>query len=133
MIPAALLRVIPAFHDSGVFSALFPAPHGSGLFLCGSSPTHFPDKEVFPMKHVFALCLAFLLLLSAAGAEENRLPPVETVPDYVQWLLEVAGEEVGYRDGTNTAPGRGIPMPSGARNSFAGAWIRSISGTAPIF
>ncbi|MCR4877256.1 MAG: CHAP domain-containing protein [Clostridiales bacterium] len=51
------------------------------------------------MKHVFALCLAFLLLLSAAGAEENRLPPVETVPDYVQWLLEVAGEEVGYREG----------------------------------
>lgn len=52
------------------------------------------------MKRALALLLALGLLLSCALAEqEERLEPVEVVPDYVEWLLEVAGEEVGYREG----------------------------------
>ena len=45
----------------------------------------------------------FLLLLiipiCAFSEPETRLEPVELVPDYVSWLLEIAGQEVGYREG----------------------------------
>ncbi len=51
------------------------------------------------LKRISALCCALLLLFSAAAAEETVIEPVRTVPDYVRWLLEVAGEEVGYREG----------------------------------
>ena len=44
------------------------------------------------------LCIFFLSLSSFAEAE-NRLDPDVLVPDYVSWLLDVAGEEVGYREG----------------------------------
>ncbi len=52
-------------------------------------------------KPVMALLLALTLLLplSAALADESRIPPAYPVPDYVTWLLEVASEEVGYREG----------------------------------
>ena len=47
---------------------------------------------------------SFLLLLLvfpvfALSETETRLEPVELVPDYVNWLLETAGQEVGYREG----------------------------------
>ncbi len=51
------------------------------------------------MKRLVSLCFALCLLFSAAPAEETRLEPVVPVPDYVRWLLEVASEEVGYREG----------------------------------
>ena len=56
-----------------------------------------------------ALVLTVLILLPGAGlaagkekaqkAAEERIEPAELVPNYVTWLLEVAGEEVGYREG----------------------------------
>ena len=52
------------------------------------------------MKRLLSCLLAALLLIPAASlGEEIRLEPVEIVPDYVQWLLEVADGEVGYREG----------------------------------
>ena len=52
------------------------------------------------MKNRFILFLcALLLLLPAARGEETFLEPAVLVPDYVQWLLEVADGEVGYREG----------------------------------
>ncbi len=51
------------------------------------------------MKRFWALITALLLGLSAACAEEARIEPAEIVPDYVRWLLDVAGGEVGYREG----------------------------------
>ena len=51
-------------------------------------------------KSIPVMLLAFFLLFSRpAYAGENRLEPVEVVPDYVSWLLETAGNEVGYREG----------------------------------
>ena len=63
------------------------------LFLC------LHRKEAV-MKRFLAWFWVLLLLFSCAAAkEETVLPPVEIVPDYVHWLLDVAGEEVGYREG----------------------------------
>ena len=48
-----------------------------------------------------ALCLAVLclfLLFSPALAEEERIAPAWPVPDYVEHLLQVASEEVGYQE-----------------------------------
>lgn len=51
------------------------------------------------MKRLLILSLILCLLFPVLSpAEETVIPPVETVPDYVTWLLEVAGEEVGYRE-----------------------------------
>ena len=51
----------------------------------------------------FCACLCALLLLFpislAEDVSETRIPPVKLVPDYVEWLLEVASAEVGYREG----------------------------------
>lgn len=68
-----------------------------------------------PMTHVccraritkgFACLLALLGLVFPALGEEASSPleeeiiqPQWEVPDYVSWLLEIAGEEVGYREG----------------------------------
>ena len=68
-----------------------------------------------PMTHVccraritkgFACLLALLGLVFPALGEEPSSPleeeiiqPQWEVPDYVSWLLEIAGEEVGYREG----------------------------------
>ena len=56
-----------------------------------------------------ALILVSVILLPGAGlaagkkkaqtAAEERIEPAALVPNYVTWLLEVAGEEVGYREG----------------------------------
>lgn len=53
------------------------------------------------MKHhrFSLLLLSFLFLLSfTACAEEQVIPPAFPVPEYVAHLLEVASEEVGYRE-----------------------------------
>ena len=50
------------------------------------------------LKHFLSLLLLLLLFLSPAYAEEEIIPPVWDVPDYVTALLEVASEEVGYTE-----------------------------------
>ena len=55
-----------------------------------------------PLRRCAAGLLALLCLaLPALGEEgaETVIPPQWEVPDHVTWLLEVAGEEVGYREG----------------------------------
>ncbi len=42
---------------------------------------------------------ALLLFLPSACAEEQRLAPAYPVPQYVQWLLDVARGELGYTEG----------------------------------
>ena len=52
-------------------------------------------------KLLCSLFLSFLLLLacfSTALGDEERIPPVYTVPDYVEHLLTVASGEVGYTE-----------------------------------
>ena len=51
--------------------------------------------------HALLFTIIFVCFLPAASLaeEEIRLDPEVLVPDYVSWLLEVAGEEVGYREG----------------------------------
>lgn len=44
------------------------------------------------------LLLLSLLAVSTAHAEEIRIPPAWKVPDYVEHLLQVASEEVGYKE-----------------------------------
>ncbi|MBQ3705862.1 MAG: peptidoglycan-binding protein [Clostridia bacterium] len=52
------------------------------------------------LKRVMILLLAAALLAGAScRGEETRLEPVRLVPDYVEWLLQVAGGEVGYHEG----------------------------------
>ncbi|MBQ7850841.1 MAG: peptidoglycan-binding protein [Clostridia bacterium] len=53
------------------------------------------------MKRILA-CLAVLLMLASgvpAHAEDTVIRPKWRVPDYVARLLEIAGNEVGYREG----------------------------------
>ena len=46
------------------------------------------------------LCIAVLaLLFSSALAEEETVPPAYPVPQYVEWLLDVARGELGYTEG----------------------------------
>ena len=53
------------------------------------------------MKRLSTLLIALLLLFACllAQAEEEVIPPAWRVPDYVTWLLEIAGNEVGYKEG----------------------------------
>lgn len=51
------------------------------------------------LRRVLCLCAALLALVSSARAEEERIPPAYDVPDYVTWLLDIAGAEVGYTEG----------------------------------
>ncbi len=51
------------------------------------------------MKRFCSFCCTVLLIFSVVQAEELRIDPAEIVPDYVQWLLDVASGEVGYREG----------------------------------
>lgn len=56
------------------------------------------------MKRLLALLASLLLLLSlapAASAAETVIRPQWRVPDYVKWLLEIAGNEVGYKEGAH--------------------------------
>lgn len=49
-----------------------------------------------------ALCLMLgllWLLMPRARAAEEIIPPQWEVPDHVAWLLEIAGQEVGYTEG----------------------------------
>ena len=53
-------------------------------------------------KQAFCLFLMLSLLLpgcfSAAYADDERIPPAYPVPDYVEHLLQVAEEEIGYTE-----------------------------------
>ena len=55
------------------------------------------------MKRLLSLMLTLLLtaglLLPCAKAEDTVLEPLWHVPDYVQWLLDVARGEIGYKEG----------------------------------
>ena len=51
-------------------------------------------RRLIPL--VLLLCL--LWTCCARGEEEEILPPVRPVPQYVQWLLEVARAEIGYTE-----------------------------------
>ncbi|MBE5797281.1 MAG: CHAP domain-containing protein [Clostridiales bacterium] len=54
------------------------------------------------MKRI-ALIAALLLMLCtlSASAEETVIRPQWRVPDHVTWLLEIAGGEVGYKEGAH--------------------------------
>jgi len=45
------------------------------------------------------LTLLLLLLTPLCALADEVIPPAWPVPDYVGWLLETAGEEVGYTEG----------------------------------
>ncbi len=55
------------------------------------------------MKRIIAFALLVCLLGCAALAEnkDEVIRPQWPVPDYVTWLLEIAGNEVGYTEGTH--------------------------------
>ena len=55
------------------------------------------------MKRITALLAALLLFcpLMAAHAEETVIRPQWRVPEHVTWLLEIAGAEVGYKEGAH--------------------------------
>ena len=51
------------------------------------------------MKRLLSILLIFLLAFPPAlAADEEVIPPARDVPDYVTALLEVASEEVGYKE-----------------------------------
>ena len=51
------------------------------------------------MRRLILWFAALLLFLPSACAEEQRLAPAYPVPQYVQWLLDVARGELGYTEG----------------------------------
>ena len=50
------------------------------------------------MRRLIVFVAVLLLLAPAAQAEEQRLAPAWPVPQYVNWLLEVAQGEIGYTE-----------------------------------
>ena len=53
------------------------------------------------MKRLLILLAALLLAAPIAHAEDEVVRPQWRVPDYVTWLLEIAGSEVGYTEGSH--------------------------------
>ena len=53
------------------------------------------------MKRIVALLLILSLALSCAFAEDDRIRPQWPVPEYVNQLLAIADEEVGYKEGAH--------------------------------
>ena len=54
------------------------------------------------MKRIIALLLALCLCPSAfAEKADNTIRPQWRVPEYVTWLLNIAGNEVGYTEGAH--------------------------------
>ena len=53
------------------------------------------------MKRIAAFALLMCMLFSATVAEAAPLRPLWPVPDYVTKLLEIAGAEVGYKEGAH--------------------------------
>lgn len=47
------------------------------------------------------LILVLLLCLPLGAVADEIIPPAYPVPDYVTWLLEIAGNEVGYTEGNH--------------------------------
>ena len=51
------------------------------------------------MRRIITIAAAALLLFAcAARAEETVIEPIRPVPQYVQWLLDVARQEMGYTE-----------------------------------
>lgn len=53
------------------------------------------------MKRILAFLLLVCLTLHYASAEEDRIRPQWPVPEYVNQLLAIADEEVGYKEGAH--------------------------------
>ena len=53
------------------------------------------------MKRIIALLLILALALPCAFAEDDRIRPQWPVPEYVNQLLAIADEEVGYKEGAH--------------------------------
>ena len=53
------------------------------------------------MKRILAFLLLVCLTLPFASAEEDRIRPQWPVPEYVNQLLAIADEEVGYKEGAH--------------------------------
>lgn len=53
------------------------------------------------MKRIICILLMICLTLPCALAEENRIRPQWPVPEYVNQLLAIADEEVGYKEGAH--------------------------------
>ncbi len=53
------------------------------------------------MKRIVALLLILALALPCAFAEDDRIRPQWPVPEYVNQLLAIADEEVGYKEGAH--------------------------------
>ena len=55
------------------------------------------------MKRFAILALVLLVLAAVPGAlaAETRIKPAFDVPEYVQWVLDIASQEVGYREGAH--------------------------------
>ena len=51
------------------------------------------------MRRLLLWIAALMLIVSPALCEEEQLAPAYPVPQYVQWLLEVAQGELGYTEG----------------------------------
>ena len=86
------------------------------------------------MRRFCCLLLLAVLLFAACSclAEDEIIPPQWPVPDYVAHLLEAASDEIGYTEEEHGRTKYGesvIRTASGARNFFAGAWIRWIKVT----
>ena len=47
---------------------------------------------------LFIIHCSFFIVFSSAFAEDERIEPAWPVPDYVEYLLQVASEEVGYTE-----------------------------------
>ena len=47
---------------------------------------------------LFIIHCSFFIVFSSAFAEDERIEPAWPVPDYVEHLLQVASEEVGYTE-----------------------------------
>ena len=51
------------------------------------------------MRRLILCIAALMLLLSSALGEEELLSPAYPVPQYVEWLLDIARDELGYTEG----------------------------------
>ena len=90
-----------------------------------------------PLRRFFAVFTVLILLCSCAYAEEEEevITPAWEVPDYVTWLLEVAGNEVGYTEGahgyTKYGEWAGDPYAQWCAEFLCWCVDQVISSTAP--
>ena len=55
-------------------------------------------KKLIPTLYIVLCAMYIVLLFPSALAEEKKVDPAWPVPDYVEHLLQVASEEVGYTE-----------------------------------